>query len=135
MRRTSTRCSSAPLRRDALPAARELGLGFLPYFPLAKGLLTGKVTRAGGIPTGTRLAGQSDFVTDERLDAVERLTQWAADHGRTVLDVTFGALLATAPIASVIAGATKPEQVHANVAAGDWLPTEAELAEIRGLTG
>jgi aryl-alcohol dehydrogenase-like predicted oxidoreductase len=121
--------------QDALPTARELGLGFLPYFPLARGLLTGKVTREGGIPSGTRLATQRDQVTDERLDVVERLSGWAADHGRSVLDVAFGALLATQPIASVIAGATKPEQVRANVAAGDWLPTDDELAEIRALAG
>jgi aryl-alcohol dehydrogenase-like predicted oxidoreductase len=120
--------------RDELPAALELGLGFLPYFPLARGLLTGKVTREGGIPSGTRLAGQSDLVTEERLAVVERLSAWAADRGRTVLEVAFGALLATRPIASVIAGATKPEQIRANVAAGDWLPTDDELAEIRALT-
>jgi aryl-alcohol dehydrogenase-like predicted oxidoreductase len=119
---------------EQLPAAVELGLGVLPYYPLARGLLTGKVTRADAIPAGTRLATQRDQVTDARLEVVQRLTGWAADHGRTVLDVAFGALLATAPIASVIAGATKPEQVRANVAAGDWLPTTDELAEIRALT-
>jgi aryl-alcohol dehydrogenase-like predicted oxidoreductase len=120
--------------REVLPVAAELGLGVLPYFPLAKGLLTGKVTRAGGIPSGSRLAGQADYVTDAGLDKVEALTAWAADHGRTVLDVAIGALLATAPIASVIAGATRPEQVVANVAAGQWQPTAAELAQIRALT-
>jgi aryl-alcohol dehydrogenase-like predicted oxidoreductase len=120
--------------RDELPTAAELGLGFLPYFPLARGLLTGKVTREGGIPSGTRLAGQSELVTDDRLATVERLSGWAAEHGRTVLEVAFGALLATRPIASVIAGATKPEQIHANVAAGEWLPTDEQLAEIRALT-
>ena len=79
-------------------AAREhFGLGLLPYFPLAKGLLTGKVTREGGIPTGTRLADQPDFVTDQRRStAVEDLQTWADEHGRPLLDVAFGGLLATA---------------------------------------
>jgi aryl-alcohol dehydrogenase-like predicted oxidoreductase len=119
---------------DELPTAADLGLGFLPYFPLARGLLTGKVTREGGIPSGTRLATQSEQVTEDRLATVERLSAWAADHGRTVLEVAFGALLATRPVSSVIAGATKPEQIRANVAAGEWLPTDDQLAEIRALT-
>ncbi len=119
---------------DVLSTAAELGLGVLPFFPLAKGLLTGKVTRTHGIPSGTRLAGQSDYVTDDKLEVVERLTAWAADHGHSVLDLAFAALLATSPITSVIAGATKPEQVHANVAAGEWQLTSDQLAEVWALT-
>ena len=120
--------------RDDLPTAAELGLGVLPYFPLAKGLLTGKFTATGGIPAGTRLAAQPGYVTADKLATVEALRAWAGARGRTVLDVAIGALAARAPITSVIAGATKPEQVRANVAAGDYEPTPDELAEIDAIT-
>ncbi len=116
--------------REVVPAAEHFGLGILPFFPLAKGLLTGKVSRDGGIPAGTRLAGTPAFVTDAKLDRVEALRAWADKHGRTLLEVAIGALAAQPAVASVIAGATSAEQVHANVAAGAWRPTAEELAEI-----
>jgi len=121
--------------QDVLPVCERLGIGFLPYFPLAMGLLTGKVTREHGIPGGTRLARiGADYVTDERLDRVELLRTWAGDHGRTLLEVAIGWLAAQPAVSSVIAGATRPEQVVANVAAAEWRPTAAELGEIDALT-
>jgi aryl-alcohol dehydrogenase-like predicted oxidoreductase len=113
---------------ELLPACRRLGLSFIPYFPLASGLLTGKVTRDRPPAQGTRLHGRQ--IDGARLDRVEQLGRWAEAHGRTLLDVSIGGLAAVTPVVSVIAGATKPEQVRANAAASDWVPTEAELSEL-----
>jgi aryl-alcohol dehydrogenase-like predicted oxidoreductase len=115
---------------DVVPAAIQLGLGVLPYFPLANGLLTGKVRRGVPPAEGTRLAGREDYVTDARLDRVEALRDWADAHGRSLLEVAIGGLAALPGCSSVIAGATSAEQVRANAAAGDWQPTAADLAEI-----
>jgi aryl-alcohol dehydrogenase-like predicted oxidoreductase len=123
------------LVRDAeqglLATCEKLDLGFIPYFPLASGLLTGKVRRDHPPEPGTRLHGRE--IPDERLEKVEALAAWAKAHNVTLLDVAIGGLLAVRPVASVIAGATKPEQVRANAAAGAWRPTADELAEIRKL--
>ena len=123
------------LRRGAeaelLPACARLDIGFIPYFPLASGLLTGKYAKGEPAPEGTRLAGRE--IADEDLDAVERLRGFAERRGVSVLDVAIGGLAAVPGVASVIAGATRPEQVRANAAAGDWEPTEDELAELRSL--
>jgi aryl-alcohol dehydrogenase-like predicted oxidoreductase len=120
------------LTRDAekelLPTCERLGLGFIPYFPLASGLLTGKVSRDHPPAEGTRLHGRE--ISAERLDKVEQLRAWAEAHGVSLLDVAIGGLLAVKPVVSVIAGATKPEQVRANAAAGAWEPTHAELDEL-----
>lgn len=117
------------LRRDAerelLPTCRELGLGFIPYFPLASGLLTGKVTRDRPPEPGTRLHGRT--IDEGDLDRVERLNAWAEEHDASLLDVAIGGLVAVEPVVSVIAGATKPEQVRANAKAGDWAPSDGEL--------
>jgi aryl-alcohol dehydrogenase-like predicted oxidoreductase len=125
------------LRRDAeadlLPRCGELGLGFIPYFPLASGLLTGKVSRDHPPAEGTRLHGRD--ISDDDLSRVERLAAWADAHGRSLLEVAIGSLLAAGPVVSVIAGATKPEQVRANAAAGDWEPTAAELREVSATSG
>jgi aryl-alcohol dehydrogenase-like predicted oxidoreductase len=115
---------------DVVPAAEQFGLGVLPYFPLANGLLTGKIRRGSPPAQGTRLADRSDYVTDEKLDKVEALADWAEQHGRTMLAVAIGGLAALPGCTSVIAGATSAEQVRANAAAGEWQPTETELAEI-----
>ncbi len=115
---------------DVVPACDEYGVGMLPYFSLANGLLTGKVTRANGAPEGSRLHGRDGYVTDAKLDVVEALAKWGADHGRTLLEIAIGALAAQPTVGSVIAGATTPEQVQANAAAGSWEPTEADLAAI-----
>jgi aryl-alcohol dehydrogenase-like predicted oxidoreductase len=123
------------LTRDAeaelLPTCDRIGLGFIPYFPLASGLLTGKVSRDNPPAEGTRLHGRE--ISDRQLDQIERLHAWAEAHGVSLLEVAIGGLLAVKPVVSVIAGATKPEQVRANAAAGAWEPTHAELAEL--LTG
>jgi aryl-alcohol dehydrogenase-like predicted oxidoreductase len=123
------------LARDAesglLATCEKLELGFIPYFPLASGLLTGKVRRDTPPAEGTRLHGRD--IDDADLDKVERLAGWAEEHGVSLLEVAIGGLLAVRPVVSVIAGATKPEQVRANVEAGAWTPTADELAEIRAL--
>jgi aryl-alcohol dehydrogenase-like predicted oxidoreductase len=113
---------------EVVPAARHFGLGVLPFYPLANGLLTGKVRRGQQPPAGTRLASRPGYVTEAKLDRVEALISWAGQRGRTVLEVAIGALAAQPGCASVIAGATSPEQVKANAAAADWIPSPAELA-------
>jgi aryl-alcohol dehydrogenase-like predicted oxidoreductase len=122
------------LRRDAeaelLPTCARLGLGVLPYFPLASGLLTGKYRRGEPAPEGTRLAGRDDVFTDEAFDRLDALEAFAADRGITLLDVAIGGLLAHPAVASVISGATKPEQVRSNVAASGWEPTPEDLAAL-----
>jgi len=115
---------------EVLPAARHFGLGVLPFFPLANGLLTGKVRRGRAAPAGSRLAGRPGYVTDDKLDRVEALIAWAAERGLTVLEVAVGALAAQEGCASVIAGATTPEQVKANAAAAEWVPSAGELADL-----
>jgi aryl-alcohol dehydrogenase-like predicted oxidoreductase len=115
---------------DVVPAARHFGLGVLPYFPLANGLLTGKIRRGAEIPAGTRLAGRAGYITAGKLDTVESLIAWGAERGVSVLEIAIGGLAAQPGCSSVIAGATSAEQVKANAAAGEWEPTPAELAEI-----
>ena len=115
---------------EVVPAARHLGLGVLPYFPLANGLLTGKVRRGQAPPPGSRLAGRPGYLTESKLDRVEALITWAAGRGLTILEVAIGALAAQPGCASVIAGAMSPEQVKANVAAGEWIPSATDLGEI-----
>lgn len=108
------------------------GLGFLPYFPLASGLLTGKYRKGQPGPEGTRISADrlAEEGTQEKLDKVEALIQFAEARGHTVLELAISWLLARPTVASVIAGATRPEQVNANAAAANWRMTEAELAEI-----
>ena len=115
---------------EVVPAARHFGLGVLPYFPLANGLLTGKVRRGQAPPAGSRLAGRLGYQTDDKLDRVEALIAWAAERGRTVLEVAIGALAAQDGCSCVIAGATTPEQVKANAAAAEWIPTAEDLADL-----
>ncbi|MET9958361.1 aldo/keto reductase [Streptomyces sp. NPDC006326] len=115
---------------ELLPAARHYGVGVLPYFPLANGLLTGKIRRGAPVPPGSRLEGRPAYLTEERLDTVEALAALAGRHGRTVLELAIGWLLAQPGCASVIAGATSAEQVRANAAVAGR-PLEPELlAEI-----
>ena len=115
---------------EVVPAARHFGLGVLPYFPLANGLLTGKIRRGQQAAEGTRLAGRPEYVTEQKLGRVEALAGWAQEHGVTVLEVAIGALAAQPGCGSVIAGATSPEQVKANASAADWVPSAADLADI-----
>ncbi|MFE7184675.1 aldo/keto reductase [Streptomyces erythrochromogenes] len=116
--------------RELVPAALHYGVGVLPYFPLANGLLTGKIRRGAPVPAGSRLDGRDTYLTEERLDVVEALAAIAEKHDRTVLELAIGWLSARPGCASVIAGATSAEQVRANAAAGER-PLDAELlAEI-----
>jgi aryl-alcohol dehydrogenase-like predicted oxidoreductase len=115
---------------EVVPAAVHFGLGVLPYFPLANGLLTGKVRRGVPPPPGSRLAGRPGYITDGKLDRVDSLIAWAQQHGVTVLDVAVGGLAAQPGCSSVIAGATSPEQVKANAEAASWIPSADELADL-----
>jgi len=119
---------------EVVPAAEHFGLGVLPYFPLANGLLTGKVRRGQDIPSGSRLAQRHGYVTDAKLDKVESLITWAQAHDVSILDVAIGALAAQPGCSSVIAGAMSPDQVKGNAAAGEWVPSAEELAEIDKIT-
>jgi aryl-alcohol dehydrogenase-like predicted oxidoreductase len=125
------------LRREAedglLPVCERLGLGFLPYFPLSSGLLTGKYRRGAEPPEGTRLAGRDDVFTEETFDRLEALERFAEERGVSILHVAIGGLLAHRPVTSVIAGATKPEQVRANVEAATWEPTAEDIAALDAL--
>ncbi len=129
----------APETDGVLDACRELGVAFVPYFPLESGVLTGKYTSATEFPEGSRLAraGKSaaQFIDPDKLAAVRRLEAWAGDHGRTILDLAMSWLTSNPLVATVIAGASKPEQVGANVAAGMWALTESQRAEVAGLAG
>lgn len=113
---------------EVLPMCEKLGIGFLPFFPLASGLLTGKYRR-GEEATEGRLAGRE--IPDERWDRLEDVQRFADEHGRSLLEVAIGGLLATPAVTSVIAGATKPEQVRANVEAAAWEPLVQEVEELR----
>ena len=115
---------------EVVPAATHFGLGVLPFFPLANGMLTGKVRQGQQVPAGSRLASRAGYVTDEKLAKVEALIAWAEQHGTSVLEVAIGGLAAQPGCSSVIAGAMTPEQVKANAAASEWIPAEDELAEI-----
>ena len=122
---------------EAVPEAERLVLGYLPYFPLASGLLSGKYTRGEGAPAGTRLvrfgSDGGGMLSDRNFDIVEAATEWAAERGHSVLELALAWLAAKPVVASVIAGATSPEQVKANVAAAAWVLTPAEVAEIDAL--
>ena len=116
-----------------LPECERLGLAFLPFFPLASGLLTGKYRKGQPAPAGARLSDprwEERMRADQRLDQVEALIAFAKSRGHTILELAFAWLLARPAVASVIAGATKPAQVHANAAAAGWALTPADLAEI-----
>ena len=119
---------------ELMPAMRRLGLGLLPYFPLASGLLTGKYRRNATMPAGTRLANTQRladrYLTERNWATAERLGDFAASHGKTMLELAFSWLLSREPVASVIAGATRPEQLEQNVTAGDWKLSADDIAEI-----
>jgi aryl-alcohol dehydrogenase-like predicted oxidoreductase len=115
---------------EVVPAANHFGLGVLPYFPLANGMLTGKVRRGEPLPEGARIAARAALVTEEKLDQVEALIAWGEERGVSLLEIAIGGLAALPGCSSVIAGAMTPEQVKANVAAGDWQPSADELRQI-----
>ncbi|CAN5544942.1 aldo/keto reductase [soil metagenome] len=117
---------------ELVPALDHYGIGLLPYFPLASGLLTGKYRRGEDAPEGSRIKawGMQGQLTDGRFDVVEALQAFAEERGITVLDVAIGGLAAQRSVGSVIAGATSVEQVTANVAAASWQPTPEDLVAL-----
>ncbi|MFF9542510.1 aldo/keto reductase [Streptomyces albidoflavus] len=124
---------SREAERELVPAARERRMGLVPYFPLASGLLTGKYRRGEAYPSGSRLdtlAFFADRVDESDFDRVEKLTAFARERGHTVLELAMAWLAAQSGVASVIAGATTPQQVRANVEAVSWRLTAEELAAI-----
>ncbi len=125
------------IERELVPAANAYGLGVLPYFPLASGFLTGKYKRGQAAPEGTRLAagpGGERTLTDDNFDLLEKLESFAQARGHTMLDAAIGWLASQPHVASVISGATKPEQVEQNVAAAGWKLTVEERAEVDKIT-
>jgi aryl-alcohol dehydrogenase-like predicted oxidoreductase len=122
---------------DLPSVAREFGLGIIPFFPLASGVLTGKYARGEEPPAGTRMAEVGyarKHLTDTMLAAVERLRPWAEGRGHTLAELAIAWLLAHAETATVIAGARHPDQLRQNVRAADWVLTPAEREEIEALT-
>ncbi|MFF0469745.1 aldo/keto reductase [Micromonospora zamorensis] len=121
---------------EVIPACERFGLGMLPFFPLANGLLTGKYKRSGQPPAGSRLSGGGRYA--ERLaaadwDTIEAIEAYAAERGLSMLQVAIGGLAAQPAVTSVIAGATTPEQVVANAAAGTWEPSDEDLTALRAI--
>jgi aryl-alcohol dehydrogenase-like predicted oxidoreductase len=122
---------------EVLPACERFGLGFLPYFPLASGLLSGKYRRGEPPPEGTRLAAWAETgaqaMSDANFDKVEALDAWARERGHSLLELAFAWLLGQPVVSSVIAGATTPEQVAANAATAAWQLTPEEVSEVTKL--
>ncbi|MFP5252913.1 MAG: aldo/keto reductase [Actinomycetes bacterium] len=119
--------------QELVPACLRFGVGLLPYFPLAYGLLTGKYRRGEAAPAGSRLGheGQAHRLRNADFDRVEALEAYAGARGLDILTVALGGLAAQPGVASVIAGATRPDQVAANVEAGLWQPTRSDLEDLR----
>jgi aryl-alcohol dehydrogenase-like predicted oxidoreductase len=115
---------------ELAPACERLGIGLIPYFPLAHGLLTGKYRRGHPPPEGTRLEERPERLSDDAFDQVEALERFGQERGRSLLEVAVSGLAAKPAVASVIAGATSPEQVRANAEAGEWEPAEEDMAEL-----
>jgi len=126
------------IEKDLLPAAQQYNLGLLPFFPLASGLLTGKYKRGEAAPDDTRFGKvarlRDRYVTPRNEDIVEKLQAYAKAHGHTMLELAFSWLAARPQVASVIAGATRVEQVEQNVKAIGWTLTAEEIAEIDAIT-
>lgn len=122
------------IEEEVVPACEHVGVGLLPFFPLASGLLTGKYRAGEAAPEGTRLAGQDGRLAEADWDTLGRLEAYAAERGIRMIDVAIGGLAAQPGVASVIAGATKVEQVLENVAAGSWEPTPDDLVALDEIT-
>lgn len=122
------------VEEEVVPACEHVGVGLLPFFPLASGLLTGKYRAGEAAPEGTRLAGQDSRLADADWDTLGRLEAYAAERGIRMIDVAIGGLAAQPGVASVIAGATKVEQVLDNVAAGSWEPSADDLLALDEIT-
>ncbi len=122
------------IERELVPAMQAYGMGLLPYFPLASGLLTGKYTRGAQADGDTRFAHWAHlakrYLTDANWNTVERLSKFATARGHTLLELAFSWLAARPTVSSIIAGATKPEQVEMNVKAAEWALSHEDMAEI-----
>ena len=123
---------------ELIPAMQKYGCGLLPYFPLASGLLTGKYKRTE-MPEGARLTDMPTFanriyLTDENFDIVDNLHKFANKTGHSILELAFGWMASRPTTASIIAGATKPEQIDANVAAVNWVLSESEIDEVNKIS-
>ncbi|MEU6206316.1 aldo/keto reductase [Micromonospora musae] len=119
---------------EVVPACERFGLGLLPFFPLANGLLTGKYRRGEAPPAGSRLSGGGRYAARfaaANWDLIEAIGRYADERGLSMLQVAIGGLAAQPAVTSVIAGATTPEQVRANAAAGSWQPTDEDLEVLR----
>jgi len=126
------------IESELLPAIEKFGMSELPYFPLASGLLTGKYKHREEHPADSRLAQKpglaEKYATTENFDKLEKLSAFASRQGYTLLELAFSWLLSHTAVGSVIAGATKPEQVEANSKAGNWKLSPDELAEVDRIT-
>jgi aryl-alcohol dehydrogenase-like predicted oxidoreductase len=124
--------------KELIPAALHYNMGLLPYFPLANGLLTGKYKRNAPLPEGARMTRESqratEVLTEANWEKTEKLTAFCEARGKTLVELAFSWLAAQPVVSSVIAGATKPEQVEANVKAAEWALTAEELAEVDAIT-
>jgi aryl-alcohol dehydrogenase-like predicted oxidoreductase len=118
------------IERDVVPACERLGVSVIPFFPLASGLLTGKYHREEPPPSGSRLAGREALASDEDWDRIEALERFASDRDIELIDVAIAGLAAQPAVASVIAGATRPEQAVRNAQAAQWTPSAEDLAEL-----
>ncbi len=126
------------IERELVPACREFGVGVLPYFPLASGFLTGKYRAGQAPPDGTRLAGAGPMadriLTEQNFERLAALETFARERGRGLLELAVGWLASQPVVSSVISGATRPDQVTANVAAAAWRLSAEELAEVHRLS-
>jgi len=120
---------------ELLPAAEHVGVGFIPFYPLARGLLTGKYQRGALGPEDTRLAGDSEILKSASWNVIEALQKFAAARSIGMLEVAIGGLAAQPGVSTVIVGATKPEQVLANARAAAWEPASVDLVELDNITG
>jgi aryl-alcohol dehydrogenase-like predicted oxidoreductase len=124
------------IEAEVIPACERFGLGMLPFFPLSSGLLTGKYRRDVVAPEGSRMSEDryAARLAGAPWDRIEAIDEFARKHDVSMLDVAVGGLAAQPAVASVIAGATKPEQVAGNVKAGNWVPSESDMDELRQIT-
>ncbi len=118
------------IEADVAPACERLDVGILPFFPLARGLLTGKYRRGEAAPEGSRLAGRDQVAADEVFDVVEALERYADERGISMLDVAISGLAAQPAVSSVIAGVTRPDQLEGNVRASEWVPSDEDLERL-----
>jgi aryl-alcohol dehydrogenase-like predicted oxidoreductase len=121
--------------KEVIPECRRLGIAFIPYFPLSSGVLSGKYRKGKPAPPGSRIGSgwNSDILTDRNLETVESLIAFAKSKGHTILELAISWLARNEVVASVIAGATKPEQVRANAAAASWKLSEDEMRDVEGI--